>query len=150
VERVKGKIIAVCISKKKGEKKKNVREGILRKNYGIIGDAHSGNWNRQVSLLSCESIDKIRKMGLKVKPGDFAENITVENLDFKNLKLGTKLIINDKVLLEVTQIGKKCENPCSIYYKVGMCIMPKEGIFAKVIKGGKVKVGDRIEILENV
>lgn len=144
---MEGKIVAVCISKKKGEKKKNIKEGLLRKNYGIVGDAHAENWHRQVSLLSAESINKMKEMGLNVKPGDFAENLTVANLSFKNLSIGAKLKINNKVLLEVTQIGKKCNNPCAIYYKVGTCIMPKEGIFAKVIKGGKIKAGDKIEVI---
>lgn len=143
---MEGEIVAVCVSKKKGERKENIGEGILRKNYGILGDAHAKNFHRQVSLLSLESINRMRNMGVEVKPGDFAENLTVKNLNFKDIKIGTRLKIN-RVLLEVTQIGKECKNPCAIYQKVGKCIMPEEGIFARVLRGGKVRTGDKIEVV---
>mgnify|MGYP001580569386 CR=1 FL=1 len=142
-----GSIIAISTSKKKGEKKKNILSACLKENFGIIGDAHAGNWHRQVSLLAIESINKIIEKGLKVKPGDFAENITTEGIILKDLLIGTKIQIGENILLEVTQIGKICHSPCAIYYSVGDCVMPKEGIFAKVLQGGEIKTGDKISIL---
>ncbi len=142
---IKGKIVSINISKKKGQKKKQVGHANINEN-GIEGDGHSGNWHRQVSLLSFESIQDVISKGVKVKPGDFAENITVEGLDLKNLTMGDVLIVEneDKVKLSVTQIGKECHKPCNIYYSLGSCIMPEEGIFCKVLIPGKVKVGDSI------
>ncbi|MBU2617648.1 MAG: MOSC domain-containing protein [Euryarchaeota archaeon] len=140
------KIIAVCKSDKKGTRKKNVRKGLLEENYGLVGDAHSDcSTHRQVSLLAIESIDKVRNLGLDVHPGDFAENITTEGLDLVSLPVGTRIFIGDAIL-EVTQIGKECPAPCAIYHQMGMCIMPQEGIFAKVVHGGLVKVGDKMKI----
>ncbi|AEF94505.1 MOSC domain containing protein [Desulfotomaculum nigrificans CO-1-SRB] len=142
-----GKIVAVCTSPRKGMRKKNVGEGTLIVNHGFEGDAHVGNWHRQVSLLAMESIEKMRQMGLNVGPGDFAENLTTEGIDLVSLPVGTKLKIGDSALGEVTQIGKECHTRCAIYYQAGDCVMPKEGIFIKVLQGGKVKVGDNIEVL---
>ena len=141
-----GKIVAVCTSPKKGMRKKNVGEGTLVIEHGIQGDAHVGDWHRQVSLLALESIEKMQKMGLDVKPGDFAENLTTEGIDLVSLPVGTKLKIGDQALGEVTQIGKECHTRCAIYYQAGDCVMPKEGIFIRVLEGGQVKVGDSIEI----
>lgn len=143
---MKGKIIAVSISDKKGEKKTNVAKGELVVNFGLANDVHAGDWHRQVSLLAMESIEKIRAHGLDVKPGDFAENITTEGLVLHTLPVGTKMTIGDS-LLEVTQIGKECHSKCNIYHTVGDCVMPREGIFVKVLKGGPVAVGDTIEVV---
>lgn len=144
---IKGKIIAVCTSEKKGMRKKNVGEGNLIPDFGLEGDAHGGPWHRQVSLLAIESIDKMRKMGLDVNPGDFAENITTEGIDLVSLPIGTKMSLGKDSIGEVTQIGKECHTRCAIYYQAGDCVMPKEGIFIKILSGGKVAVGDEIKIL---
>lgn len=141
-----GKVVAVCISEKKGMRKKNIHEGLLVENFGLKDDAHGGDWHRQVSLLALESIDKMRKMGLDVNPGDFAENITTEGIDLVSLPLGTKLKVG-AALGEVTQIGKECHTRCAIYYQAGDCVMPKEGIFIKVLEGGQVKEGDSVEVV---
>jgi MOSC domain-containing protein YiiM len=145
---MEGKIVAVCTSAHKGERKKNVGRAKLLTGLGLEGDAHAGFAHRQVSLLALESIEKMRKMGLDVGPGDFAENITTENLELVTLPIGTKLKIGD-VLLEVSQIGKECHTRCAIYYQAGDCVMPKEGIFAIVLTDGNVSVGDTIEVLKN-
>lgn len=142
------KIIAVCTSEKKGMRKKNVGEGVLKVNFGIEGDAHGGDWHRQVSLLAMESIKKMQDMGLEVGPGDFAENLTTEGIDLVNLPLGTKLKIGESGVGEVTQIGKECHTRCAIYYQAGDCVMPKEGIFIRVLEGGSINVGDTIEVME--
>ncbi|WP_026841986.1 MOSC domain-containing protein [Citrifermentans bremense] len=141
-----GKIIAVNVSLNKGERKTPVPEVTLRENHGIEGDAHAGDWHRQVSLLAQESIAKMVAMGLDVKEGDFAENITTEGVDLVHLPIGTRMQLGE-ALLEVTQIGKECHNRCAIYYQAGDCVMPKEGIFAKVLKGGVVRPGDAVAIL---
>ena len=141
---VPGIIKAISISKEKGIRKANVKQVILRENFGIVGDAHAGTKNRQVSLLAVESIKKMQDKGLKVGPGDFAENITTKDLDLLSLKIGDRLKLGKGIILQVSQIGKECHTRCSIYYQAGDCVMPKEGIFAKVLKGGKVKVGDEI------
>ena len=117
-------------------------------NYGLKDDAHAGDWHRQVSLLAMESIDKIRAKGLDVEPGDFAENITTLGIDLVHLPIGTRLNVGDEVLMEVTQIGKECHTKCAIYHQVGDCVMPREGIFAKVLKGGTVKKGDPITVVD--
>jgi len=137
---------AVCISENKGERKKPVAEVELRVNHGIVGDAHAGDWHRQISLLASESIDKMRAMGLDVDSGDFAENITTTGIELVSLPVGTSLQIG-KVLMEVTQIGKECHSRCAIYEQAGDCVMPKEGIFTKVISGGSIKPGDEIRIV---
>jgi len=137
-------VFAVSISEKKGTKKRNVEFVRLRENFGIIGDAHAGTKNREVSLLAMESIKKMRVKGLNVGPGDFAENITTEGIDLLSLKLKDKLKIGRNVLLEVSQIGKVCHTRCAIYYQSGDCVMPKEGVFTKVLEEGVVKPGDEI------
>ncbi len=144
----KGRVVSVNVSKKKSVRKKPVGEGCLRVNYGFEDDAHAGDWHRQVSLLALESIKKMQKMGLKVGPGDFAENITTEGVNLISLPVGTRMRIGRDALLEVSQIGKICHTKCAIYYQAGDCVMPKEGIFAKVVKGGEIKVGDPITIVD--
>ena len=139
------RILAVCSSEHKGERKKPVESVELRKNHGIIGDAHAGDWHRQVSLLAQESIDKMRALGLDVNAGDFAENITTEGIDLVSLPVGSRLEVGETVL-EVTQIGKECHTRCAIYAQAGDCVMPKEGIFASVVKGGMIKAGDIIAL----
>jgi MOSC domain-containing protein YiiM len=143
-----GKVLRVSISEEKGVPKTNVPEVHLVEEWGVEGDAHAGFWHRQVSLLAAESIEKMREKGLEVGPGDFAENITTEGMDLVGLPVGTRLRVGSEVILEVSQIGKECHTGCAIFKEVGSCIMPKEGIFAKVIKGGKVRPGDPIWVLE--
>jgi MOSC domain-containing protein YiiM len=141
------KIIAVCSSQEKGTRKKVVDEGIIREDYGLVGDAHADCCtHRQVSLLARESIDKMRALGLKVGPGDFAENLTTRGIDLVSLAIGTRISIGEAVILEVTQIGKECHTPCAIYRQAGVCVMPTEGIFARVIRGGVAKVEDPIKV----
>ena len=142
---MKGKILAVCRSEKRGTVKSEIREGLLIENFGLKDDAHTGKWHRQISLLGVESIDKMQSKGFKIKYGDFAENLTIEGIVLHQLPLGTKLKVGENVLLEVTQIGKECHSDCEVRKKIGDCVMPREGIFARVLKGGKVKVGDDIE-----
>ncbi|HBG92617.1 MAG: molybdenum cofactor sulfurase [Nitrospirae bacterium RIFOXYB2_FULL_43_5] len=145
-----GKVAAINTSDKKGMRKKTVKEAIIKTDYGIEGDAHaSSEWHRQVSLLALESIKKMQALGLKVKPGDFAENITTEGINLPELPIGTRMTIGE-VEAEVSQIGKECHTRCAIYYQAGDCVMPKEGIFVKVIKGGKIKEGDIIKVGESV
>ncbi len=141
-------VIAVCVSERKGEKKSDVGGGLLLEDRGLEGDAHAGDWHRQVSLLAEESIKKIRDMGLNAVPGDFAENLTTRGLDLVSLPVGTRLAIGTQSLLEVTQIGKTCHSRCAIYYQVGDCVMPREGIFARVLKGGYVQKGDAVVVIE--
>ena len=142
-------VVAVCTSKKKGTKKQAIASGLLKEDYGLIGDAHAGYLpNRQVSLLAIESIDKMRHLGLKLSPGDFAENITIEGTDLCHLPIGTSILVGDEVILEITQIGKECHAACAIRRQVGQCIMPKEGVFARVVRGGLVKSEDKVEIEE--
>ena len=136
-------VIAVCISEKKGERKTPVASVELREQHGIVGDAHAGEWHRQVSLLARESIEKMQKMGLAVDAGDFAENITTAGIDLPSLPVGTRLAIGP-TLLEITQIGKECHTRCAIFYQAGDCVMPKEGVFARVLRGGTVTAGDQI------
>lgn len=140
-------VFEVSISNKKGMRKANVNSATLIENYGIKDDAHAGNWHRQVSLLAIESIEKIRAKGLNVNPGDFAENITTTGINLVDLPIGTKLKLGDNVLLEVTQIGKECHSRCAIYEQVGDCVMPREGIFAKVLVGGVIRKGDPIIVI---
>jgi MOSC domain-containing protein YiiM len=136
-----GQVIAVCLSTSKGERKTPVAAVELREEHGIVGDAHAGSWHRQVSLLAKESIDKMRALGLDVTTGDFAENLTTEGVDLLALPIGTRLSVGEAEL-EVTQIGKECHTRCAIYYQAGDCVMPKEGIFARVLRGGTVRPGD--------
>ena len=143
------KIVAVCSSKEKGTRKKSVNEGVVREDYGLVGDAHADCCtHRQVSLLAQESIDKMLALGVKVGPGDFAENITTEGIDLVSLSIGTRISIGKDVLLEVTQIGKECHTPCAIYRQAGVCVMPTEGIFTRVICGGVAKVGDQLTVYQ--
>ncbi len=144
-----GKVAAICVSCKRGVQKKNVESAMLVKGWGIKGDAHAGNWHRQVSLLAVESIEKIRRKGLRVGPGSFAENFTTQGLNLMALAKGQRLRIG-KAELEITQIGKQCHSRCAIYEQAGDCVMPREGIFARVNKGGVVKTGDRIDVLASV
>ena len=143
-------IVAVCTSKEKGERKTDVGQAELQEGFGLVGDAHGGDWHRQVSLLAIESIDKMRAAGLDVAPGDFAENLTTQGVNLYTLPVGTRLRVGDSVLLEMTQIGKECHDRCAIYHQAGDCVMPKEGVFATVINGGSVKTGDSLEVLESV
>ena len=141
------KIVAVCTSKTKGVRKENINQGTLKEEYGLEGDAHADSgWPRQVSLLSTGSIEKMRQMGYDVGPGDFAENLTCERIELFTLPIGTRLTVGDKVVLEISQIGKECHAGCAIFKLTGNCIMPKEGVFARVIHGGDVKTGDVIEL----
>jgi Uncharacterized protein conserved in bacteria len=141
------RVIAINISEKKGTPKKTIETGVLIENHGLEGDAHAGNWHRQVSFLGKESIEKMQALGIKgLCSGKFAENITTEGIDLYLLPIGTKLKIGETIL-EVTQIGKECHQKCAIYHQIGDCIMPKEGIFARVIKGGTVKSGDEIIVI---
>jgi len=141
------KIIAVCRSQKKGTKKEDVKEGYLHQDYGLADDAHADcSTHRQVSLLAIESIDKMRSLGFDLSPGDFAENLTTEGIDLVSVPIGTKLSVGQDVILEMTQIGKECHTACAIRRQVGQCIMPEEGVFTKVIRGGQVRAGDQIRI----
>ncbi|MBI2831691.1 MAG: MOSC domain-containing protein [Chloroflexi bacterium] len=140
-------IIAVCSSRKKGTRKTPITEGVFKEEFGLVGDAHADCCtHRQVSLLATESIAKMRQLGLDVGPGDFAENLTTEGLDVVSLPIGTRVSAGGEVVLEITQIGKECHTRCAIFKQVGQCIMPEEGVFARVINGGVVKAGDSIEV----
>lgn len=142
-----GHIDAVCISPKKGMIKKQVDQAVLESNWGITGDAHAGTWHRQVSLLAAESIDTVKKKLPNLKHGVFAENLVVRNLNLSDVVIGDRFIIDNSIILEVTQIGKECHNNgCAIKKATGNCIMPTEGLFTKVIHGGVVKAGSTIEI----
>jgi MOSC domain-containing protein YiiM len=141
-----GRVVAVCISNGKGERKKPVSSALLIENHGIEGDAHAGDWHRQVSLLAEESIDKMREKGLDVTHGDFAENITTKGIDLISLPVGSRLSMGDTIL-EITQIGKECHTRCAIFYQAGDCVMPREGIFARVVKGGEVTPGTPVSKL---
>ena len=145
-EPMKGRVLAVNISEKKGTKKTNIKSCALLKDFGLKDDAHAGPWHRQVSLLANESIEKMKAKGLKVGYGDFAENITTEGVDLVHLPIGTEIRIGNSIMLRVTQIGKECHERCAIYYQAGDCVMPKEGIFAEVVNEGEVKAGDEIII----
>ena len=140
-----GRVMAVCISERKGTQKKNVGTARLIENWGLERDAHAGNWHRQVSLLSHEKIEAFRARGAEVEDGAFGENLVVEGIDFRSLPVGTLLDCNG-VVLEMTQIGKECHSHCAIYQKMGECIMPTEGVFARVLIGGTISVGDRMEV----
>ena len=141
-----GKVIATCISTQKGTQKKNVHSVNLIEDWGIENDAHAGKWHRQVSLLSNDRIEEFKARGAKIKQGAFGENLIVEGIDFKTLPIGTKFKCND-VVLELTQIGKECHSGCEIYKIMGDCIMPREGVFTKVLHGGTISEGDNLEIM---
>ena len=138
-----GKLIAICISEKKGTQKVPVESAVLREEHGIEGDAHAGNWHRQVSLLGLEKIEDFRAKGAPVEFGAFGENLIIEGFDFRNLPVGTRFRIGN-ALLEMTQIGKECHTHCAIFHLVGDCIMPREGVFAKVLEGGEIHPGDEV------
>ena len=146
MEATSGKIVAVCTSKSKGERKADIGQGDLCQGFGLAGDAHGGDWHRQVSLLALESIDKMRAAGLDVGPGDFAENLTTSGLNLFSLPVGTRLLVGDSALLEITQIGKECHDRCQIYHRAGDCVMPREVVFAVVLESGPVQVGDAVRI----
>lgn len=146
---IKGEIKAISISEKKGTKKTNVPEAEVRIDFGLVGDAHGGNWHRQISLLATESINKMIEMGADVLPGSFAENITTQGIELPGLTIGSRLRIGKEIELEVTQIGKECHSRCEIFKQVGDCIMPREGVFAEVMKAGRIKVGDMIEVFND-
>jgi MOSC domain-containing protein YiiM len=140
-----GRLVAVCVSERKGKAKVPVDVAELRPDHGIVGDAHAGNWHRQISLLAIESIDKMRKLGLDVDAGAFAENLTTEGVALPSLPVGARLQVGN-TLLEITQIGKECHTRCAIYHQAGDCVMPKEGVFARVLSGGTVRAGDSIRV----
>ena len=142
-----GKVMAVCISEKKGTQKRNVHEALFIEDFGLENDAHAGKWHRQVSLLSYEKIQDFKKKGAPVEDGAFGENLIVSGIDFKNLPVGTRFQSGD-VVLEMTQIGKECHSGCEIYKIMGDCIMPREGVFAKVLCGGRIREGDELTVLE--
>ena len=140
-----GKVLGICVSEKRGTQKKEVNEAVLKENWGIEGDAHAGDWHRQVSLLSFEKIEAFRERGADVDFGAFGENLIVEGYDLRSLPVGTRFRIGEAVL-ELTQIGKECHSHCEIYKKMGDCIMPREGVFTEVVKGGRIRKGDAVEM----
>ena len=140
-----GRVLGICISERRGTQKKEVEEAVLKENWGIEGDAHAGNWHRQVSLLSFEKIEDFRAKGADVDFGAFGENLIVEGYNLRKLPVGTRFHIGEAVL-ELTQIGKECHSHCEIYKKMGDCIMPREGVFAEVVKGGRIRRGDEVEM----
>lgn len=141
------KIVSIAVSAKKGTPKAAVEEAHLMEDHGLEGDAHAGAWHRQVSFLASESIAKARERGLDVTFGDFAENIATEGVDWGSLPVGRQLQLGDSALVEITQIGKECHSRCAIYYRSGDCIMPREGVFARVIRRGTIRRGDALRIL---
>ena len=142
-------VFAVCTSEKKGTKKTPVPEIVIKEGFGVVGDAHADcATHRQVSLLANESIDKMRNKGFELNYGDFAENITTEGIDLISLPIGTRFNVGKEVVLEMTQIGKECHAACAIRQQVGDCIMPREGVFTRVIHGGRVKAGDEIKVMK--
>lgn len=153
--KIEGKIVSINISKDKGGKKSPVQDAVINK-QGMVGDGHSGDWHRQISLLSMESIVEVNNKGVEANPGDFAENLTVSGMDMTGLKIGDKFEVrnaepdgkNTSIILEITQIGKECLHPCRIYYQMGSCIMPQEGIFCKIIEPGRISLGDIITLAE--
>lgn len=141
------KVIAICTSVEKGTPKVKIEGANVIENFGIDGDAHGGNWHRQVSLLSLEKIEEFKNRGGKVKFGDFGENLVVSEINLIELPIGQRIRVGEDVILELTQIGKKCHDKCAIYYQVGQCIMPKNGVFTRVLSGGKIKTGDSVVLL---
>jgi MOSC domain-containing protein YiiM len=141
------KIVSIAVSRHKGTTKKQVETAELVENHGIAQHAHAGYWHRQVSFLAAEEIDRARTWGLDVSFGDFAENISTVGIDWKNIPVGTRVSLGQSAVVEITQIGKICHNKCAIYYKAGDCIMPKEGVFARVCRGGKISCGDPVTLL---
>jgi MOSC domain-containing protein YiiM len=148
VATTKGRIRAISVSARKGTPKQNVPQAELQVDHGIVGDAHAGHGHRQVSLLAAESLSKLCEKGVKIVPGDFAENITTEGLDLRSLNVGVRLKIG-QAELEITQIGKACQARCAVYDRLGACLIPKEGVFARVTGGGRIEVGDGIEVIHD-
>jgi len=146
---LKMKIVSIAISKKRGTTKKCIEQAELIENYGIKDDAHAGDWHRQLSFLASESIENAGSEAFKLNFGDFAENISTTGIDWKNQPIGQAFKLGEDALVQITQIGKECHKKCAIYYRTGDCIMPKEGVFAKILKGGTIKIGDRIERVNN-
>lgn len=144
-----GRIKAISVSTEKGTQKTNVPDAELKVDCGIVGDAHAGKWHRQVSLLAFESIEKMIAMGANVSPGNFAENITTEGINLLGLSTGGRLKLGAEAVVEITQFGKECHSRCEIFEQVGDCIMPREGIFARVVTPGRICVGDAIEVLDD-
>lgn len=140
-----GIVKAVCISEKKGTQKKDIKEAVFIEDFGIEKDAHAGKWHRQVSLLSYDRVEEFRQRGANIDDGAFGENLLVEGMDFKTYPIGTIFKCND-VLLELTQVGKKCHSECEIFYQVGDCIMPREGVFTVVLHGGIIRAGDELTV----
>jgi len=143
----RGRLLAVCISERKGTRKRPVAAGVLRQGHGLAGDAHAGT-DRQVSLLADESVDTMRAEGLELQPGDFGENLTVVGIEVHRLPIGARLRVGRAVMLEVTEIGKECHEECEIKAQTGRCVMPTEGVFARVVVGGEVRAGDQVEVVE--
>jgi MOSC domain-containing protein YiiM len=139
------KIVSIAVSKKKGTVKKCVPQAEVLENHGIKGDAHSGDWHRQLSFLASESIEKANTQEFAIGFGDFAENVATEGIEWHKRMVGERYRLGDQVLVEITQIGKECHSKCAIYYRTGDCIMPKHGVFARILKGGVIKTGDAIE-----
>jgi MOSC domain-containing protein YiiM len=143
------KIVSIAYSTRKGTRKIPVDKAMLLKDFGLRGDAHAGPWHRQVSFLAAESIEAARENGLDVNFGDFAENVATEGIDWVNMPIGKRLRVGQSAIVEITQIGKECHKKCAIYYQAGDCIMPREGVFARVIEAGAIHVGDSIESCES-
>ncbi|SPD75288.1 conserved hypothetical protein [uncultured Desulfobacterium sp.] len=141
------KIVSISLSKKKGTRKIPVQDAVVLKDHGIKGDAHAGKWHRQISFLASESIDRAKGTGLNVDFGDFAENIATSGINWMEIPIGTRVKLGESVLIEITQIGKECHQKCAIYYQAGDCIMPREGIFGRVLEGGTIRCGDAVTIL---
>lgn len=137
-------IVSIAVSKKKGTRKTCLSEAVLIKDHGLDGDAHAGPWHRQVSFLASESIDRSRESGLSVGFGDFAENIATRGIDWVKVPVGTQIRLGESAVVEITQIGKECHKKCAIYYQAGDCIMPREGVFARVLEGGPIRCGDPV------
>ena len=139
------RLLEICISKERGTAKVPVGEAVLREDWGLEGDAHAGSWHRQVSLLAFERIEEFRRRGGDVDPGAFGENLIIEGLDLRALPVGTRITVGGEAILELTQIGKECHSHCEIYKRVGDCIMPREGVFARVVRGGQIQKGDQVQ-----
>jgi MOSC domain-containing protein YiiM len=142
------KIVSIAVSRKKGTTKQCVDQAKLVENHGIQGDAHAGDWHRQISFLASESIDAVSTQDFVLNFGDFAENIATTGIDWKSQKIGQRVRLGDTALVEITQIGKQCHKKCAIFYRTGDCIMPKEGVFGKILTGGTIRVGDEITLVE--
>ena len=141
------RIVSIAVSDRKGTRKTMVEAAEVVEDHGLLGDAHAGPWHRQVSFLANEQIRQARERGLDVDFGDFAENLATEGVDWKEMPVGSRVKLGGRVIVEITQIGKECHRKCAIYYQAGDCIMPREGVFGKVIRGGTIRCGDEIEIL---